>query len=365
MPFVSRASLGQEFYDIVSAQLLIQPEPQYLHAQLMKMALFGELDVPESFGLAGRGGIGGSGADILSVDADRLMLEDEVFSGAITVVTELGKTPGHTVRMNRPVFTNTTYTQASREVANGATISTTPVNTSEEQTSITLRRFFGPYDAANSRVAPMGVDRFDASMPVHKIARIVGKQLKRDRDKFLDSVGVLLFDAVASGNVIYPRGMTANNDSTVQGDYPFDFETLLRTEKKLDDLGIPVFPDGKRMMLLNTQPINDLAGDTQFARSAVFAPPQNPILGKMYYKSVNGFHIFKSTTLTTASNSSSVSVYYGQAFGPGMVGIGSGRLADMVTSTADNFGEHALVGWMAYEGFQNLDSRFGVSIRST
>jgi hypothetical protein len=267
------------------------------------------------------------------------------------------------VRINRPVFTDTTYSQASREVPNGTTISTTPVNVTEEQVSVMLRRFFGPYDAANTRVAPYGVDRFDASMPVHKIGSIVGKNLKRDRDKFLDTVGVLLIDAAA--NVIYPTGMSADNDATAVGSYPMDFETIGRVEKKFDDLGIPYFANGRRVMILTTQQINDLKNDTQFAKLAEFHPPVNPVLSKSYYKTLGAFDIYKSTTLRKVNNGSSVPIQYGQAFGPGMVGIGASRLAECVTSTADNFGEHALVGWIAYEGFQVLDNRFGISVRSS
>ena len=177
MPFVSRASLSQEFVDMTSAMLLLQPEPQYLHAQLIKQALAAELDTPDSLGLplAGRDGIGAKGAEYAQPGDSRLALEpDPIMSEAVSVVTDIGKTPGHTVRLNRPSFTNTTYTQASREIANGSTISTTPINVASEQVSLTLRRFGGPYDSTNSRVAPYGVDRFDASMPIHKLASVVG-----------------------------------------------------------------------------------------------------------------------------------------------------------------------------------------------
>ena len=39
MPVISRASLPEEFFDITSAMLLIQPEPQYMYAQMWKSAL--------------------------------------------------------------------------------------------------------------------------------------------------------------------------------------------------------------------------------------------------------------------------------------------------------------------------------------
>ena len=39
MAIVNRASLPEEFFDITSAKLLLQPEPQYLHCLLLKMAM--------------------------------------------------------------------------------------------------------------------------------------------------------------------------------------------------------------------------------------------------------------------------------------------------------------------------------------
>ena len=38
MPAITRATLPAEFYDRTSAMMLIQPEPQYLYAQLVYMA---------------------------------------------------------------------------------------------------------------------------------------------------------------------------------------------------------------------------------------------------------------------------------------------------------------------------------------
>lgn len=364
MPFISRSTLGAEFFDTTSAMLLVEPEPQYFHAALMKLALGASmLSTPSSLGLAGRDGIGGQGAPYAGIEDGRLILDDAISTEAIKVVPELGKAPGHTVRINRPVFSNTTYTMTSREVANGATISTTPIDVSSAQTAITLKRYAGPYDSTNSRVAPLGVDRFDASMPVHKVADIVGLHLKRDLDKTLDAFGVSLFDLAST--TVRPRGFSADNDSLVAGDAPMDFNTLSRADKSLDEANIPYFGNGKRVCVLTPQQIQQLEEDSQFARHAVFDKPVNPVLSKAYYKSIGKFDIYKSNTLTVTNNSSSVPIHTGQAFGPGMVGVGVGMLPRVADSTADNFGEHALVIWLAYLGFSNLDSRFGCLIKTS
>lgn len=364
MPFVSRASLPQEFFDITSSMLLIQPEPQYFHAQLAKMALNAELNSAlPGLGMPGRDAIGANGENYAALADSQLVLDDPIMGEAIKVVAELGKAPGHTVRINRPAFANTTYTQASREVSNGSSISTTPIDVSSEQVSLTLRRFAGPYDSANSRVAPFGVDRFDASMSLHKLASIVGLHLKRDFDRWLDTVMVSLF---ASGSsTVRPSGFAADNDSLVAGDAPFDFDTLSRAAKALDEANVPVFANGKRVMVLHPNQIYQLKNDPQFSRYAESQAPVNPVLQKTYFKSVAGFDIFQSNTLSTASNSSSVTIYRGQAFGPGMVGVGAGMLPEVRFSTSDNYGEQALVIWLAYMGFTTLDNRFGVLVSTS
>lgn len=362
MAIIGRASLGTEFYDTTSAMLLVEPQPQFLYALLFKLGLGAALQTPGSLGLPGRDGIGASGAPFGNAGGT-LILDDAIAREAITVVPELGKSPGHTVRINRPTFTATTYTQASREVANGATISTTPIDVSASQVSLTLKRFAGPYSSGQSAVAPYGVDRFDASMPVHKMVDIVGTHLKQDFDKTIDAFFVALGDLGAT--TVYPRGMTAVNDSTVAGDFPMDFNTLSRTEQSLDEDSIPYFGNGKRVLVATPQQLQQLEEDTQFARHAVFDRPANPVLTKAYYKSVGKFDIYKSNTLTTTNNSNSIPIHIAHAFGPGMFGAGVGRLPEVVSSTSDNYGEVALVIWLMYASLGNLDNRFGCVVKTS
>lgn len=223
MPLINRASLPTNFLDITSPELLVAPEPQYLFAQLWKLALSTSFDASESFG---RGDAGGAGAAVPGPDAMRLMLDDGIASSAIKVVAELGKGPGHTIKMNRPVFADTTYTAASREVPSGSTISTTPISISNEQVAITLKRLVGPYDQANSRVAPYGIERFDASMGIHQLKSLVGHHLKRDFDKVIESILVGLLDTASS--VVRPGNYTADNDFVTASTAPFDYATLAK-----------------------------------------------------------------------------------------------------------------------------------------
>lgn len=362
MSLIQRASLPSEFLDITSARLLKQPRAQYLYAQLWKMALGASLGVPSEVGLPGRSS-GGQGGPVDSLESASLMLDDGMASGAISVVPELGKGPGHTVRLNRPVFASTTYTQASREVPAGSDISTTGISLSAEQVPITLKRFAGPYDSINSVVAPYALDRFDAKLSIHSLANMIGVNLADDFDKFIDAVHVTLLDTASS--VVRPTGFSADADFTAQESGPMDFNTISRVERALDEANIPTFPNGKRVMVIDPRQAQSLKDDTQFARYAEFHAPANPLLAKSYLKSVGTMDIFKSNTLDTDTNASSVVVHKAHAFGPGVLGSGIGELPRVMPSTSDNYGETAKVVWLLYAGFALLDNRFVVSVRTS
>lgn len=359
MPVISRASLPEEFFDITSAMLLIQPEPQYMYAQMWKSALGAALPQPAGLGLPGRQLLQ-TGAAVPPIESMRLVLDDAVSSQTIKVVPELGAGVGHTVRINRPFYTDSTYTLTSRTIAAGATISTTPLNISMEQVPLTIQRYAGPY--GSSSVQPYGVDRFDATRAIHNVSELVGHYLKRDFDKSIDSWLVALLDQASSA--VYPTGMSASNDALAANSFPLDFEQLTRVERTLEDAKIPTFGDGKYICVLTPLQIQQLMVDPSAQRLAVFEPPANPLLAKSYYKSIGRLSIYKSQTLSTTANSSSVPVQYGHAFGPGVLLSAIGDLPRVMPNTNDNYGEQVLVVWLMYAAFGLADNRFVVSVRS-
>src|SRR5678816_2574972 len=235
MASFQRASMPENFYDITSSMLLVQPEPQYVYAGLFKAALNASLSPPSMFGLPlPDRQVGGNGAPYSTAERDRLMLANPLSTDLFAVNVDFNAMPGNTIRINRPVFANSTYTAASRLIASGTTISTTPITVSAQQTALTLYRYGGPY---STTVQPFAIEAFDARMGVHKAASIFGTQLKRDYDKFVETVLVTLADL--ANTTIYPQGMTADNDATVAGSFPFTFEQLIRTERTMDDANTP------------------------------------------------------------------------------------------------------------------------------
>jgi hypothetical protein len=361
MPAGNRVTIPQEFYDKTSDMLLVQPEPQYLYAQLFLGALGISLAPPEALGLAGRQ-VGGQGADYIPVERDRLMLSNPMFTHLIAGKVDFSAAPGNSIRINRPAYSNTTYTEVSRRIASSTTISTTPVAAQSEQTNLTLFRYGGPYDQANLRVAPIAIEAFDSNMGVHNMARIHGVTIVRDCHRFIDAVNVQLLDKASI--TVYPEGMTADNDATAKGSFPFTLEQLLRAERKADDANAPTFPDGFRAAVMTPTQVAQLGLDPLYARSAAYMPEYNNLFPQ-YVKSVSKSHIFKSTTLTTASNSSSVNVHYGHYVAPGALLAGMGRPLRVMPSTDDNYGETAKVVWIGDLAFGLADNRLVLSMRSS
>ncbi len=355
---VSRTSLPEEFYDITSARLLTEPEPQYLHAQLAKMAIAADLQVGQ-MGLPGRGP-SSQGAEYASINDGRFAISDPIYGEAVMAITELGKAPGHTIRMNRPRFTDSTYTEAAREITGQTSISTTPLDVGSSQVACTIKRFAGPYGA--SAVQPYAIDEFDSKLSIHKLAAIVGLHMKRDYDKWLDAIMCALY--AVCDTTVYPTGMTADADATTQDAFPLDLETLFRVEESLDNAKIPVFGNGRRVCILHPRQIRELKSDSQFTQLVKFHKEVNPIFSS-YAGTLGRLDMFVSSTLTTATVNTDKIVYRGQAFGPGKVGLGVGALPRVLSSTDDNYGLQSKVIWCADLGAVNLDSRFGVLVSST
>ena len=359
MPSLSRVSMPENFYDITSSMLLTQPEPQYLYAQLFKMALGASLDPESSLGaLAGRE-VSGTGANYSAADRDRLVIANQLASSVFATAVNFSGMPGSTVRINRPSFTDSTYTAASRLISSGSTISTTPITPSAGQVNLTLFNYGGPY---SSSVQPYGVEAFDAQFGVHKAASIIGTHLKRDFDKFLDSVWVTLFDLAATA--VYPEGMSAVNDATATGMFPFTFEELGRVQRLMDVANLPTLPDGFRIFVATPVQIEQLGLDGNYNSRAKDYPQYNSIFPQ-YVGSVKRFHIFQSNTLNTTANASSVAIQYGHAIAPGAALGGMGRAPRVRANTNDNYGETQLVIWLADLAFALANNGFVYSVRSS
>jgi hypothetical protein len=370
---ISRASIPSEFFDRTSERLLIAPEPQYLHARLIMAALSMKFDSMSGLSLPIPGrAMQDKGPGYMDLDGMQFELADPIAAEAIQVMPDFqfaqrGMNPptGHVVRFNRPRFTDSTYTMAVREVPAGTQISTTPIAAASDQVPLVVKRWAGPYSGSQSAVAPIAIDRFDASFSVHSLQSRAALELQRDFQKTINAFGVTLFDSVKTANIVYPDGTTTNDDAVVAGDRPMDWATLLKTQRTLDNLNVPTFSNGRRIYVGTTYQIEQLQRDQEFLLQAKYFEDVNPLLLKSYVKTAGGFDIYKSTTMTTSSNTNSIPIQYGQAFGPGMVGVGPAGMPRVAPSTVDNYGEDPMAIWLWYAAFGVLDNSFGCSIRTS
>lgn len=369
---VNRLTIPEEFYDITSSKVLRAPEPQFLHAVLWKMAFKTGLERKAGgLGLMDGRLAGGSGDAFPEAQAFQNQLSDPIFGGAFMVVPNTEAKVGHTVRMNRPRFTDTTYDAGTREVTR-TTISTVPVNIGSEQVALTIKQFGGPYDQLNSRVAPYGIDAFDASRAVHDLGDEVGTHLQRDFDKTIDYIVGSLLDTADSANIIWPSVAISTDDGiATAGSGPLSYNMLIRGVEALENAKAPKFGNGNYATVITPTGKRNLAEDDEWQRLSQFSPPKNPLLSADYYRSIGGADVFVSQTLRSTNNSSSVPVYKNQMFGPGAAGgivvpvAGQGAAGPRIApSTDDNFGLVAKVIWLLEGGFQTFDSRFIASLRT-
>lgn len=364
MASFSRASVPQEFFDRTDDRLLVQPEPQYLYGTMFINALAASLNPdPAQMGLQfGNRAISGVGADYTPADRDRLMLANPITTDLIAAKVDFNAAPGSTVRLNRPVYANTTYTESSRRIATGSSISTTPITVGSQQTNLTLFRYGGPYDQTNTRVAPYAIEAFDANMGVHNAVKIHGTHLVRDYFRFIDAVHVSLLDL--ANTVVRPDGMTTDNTPATTGSYPMTLAVINEVEQQMDTANAPTFSDGFRMLTLTPVQLQQLQNDGQYQKASQFFPEYN-IIYPQYVKSVGKFHIFKSTTNTISANTNSINIHYGHAIAPGVLLGGMGRKPRVMPASDDNFGETVKILWLADLAFGLANNSLVFSVRTS
>lgn len=369
---LTRSSLPSEFSDVSSKQMLIQPQPNYLYAR-MKYAAYAQAQLQKS-GMRGQFGINpqraapSGGAPVPDLTDFELLLGDPVAGGALKVSLELEGTgvEGDTVKMPRPVFSGGGYTIAARTINPSADISTTPVNFKTEQSTMTLKLVGGPSNAAGTGVAPMAIDVVAAKRSGHSIEEYVGLQFQYDRTVFDDTVIANLF---TQGSVtLYPQNpnnatLTADTAFLTAGDRAMDLETILRVGEQLATLKVPMFPNGRWMMIVTPRQKRQLESDPEFQRLTVFDQSRNP-LAQGFMKTVNNVDVYYSNTNPTATNSGSITYQKACAFGPGAIGYAPGEGCIVRASTADNFGLSPKCIWTAVEAIEVLDNRFIVNVFS-
>ncbi len=376
-----RASLPTEFFDRTSTIVLRQPLPQYLYARMLfGAAAQAELRRlgPDAFAMEGapQRGVSSQGAPYPDISGMTDILADEIRADAIMVTDELaeGKV-GHTIRLNRPIFTGGGYTEASRIIAAGQSISLSPIGMTDEQVSITIKRVVGPFAAGGTTPQPYAIDSVDSEHSVHSLADRVGVALQQDRNAYVDGVFAKYFDS--GSHVLYPgdssNALEDGGDAAAivtQGDRPLDMETLLRMESVLHDAKIPRFRNGRYLFLATPKELSQLKSDPQFRGQAAFLPGANLLNDSGAATTLvvnNAIEVYASqTNIIDTTTVAGVSIHHGVMFGPGLVGYApTNKGVQVKRANEDNYGETSMVIWIAYEGHTITDNRFGISVHTS
>jgi len=362
MALLSRLQVPENFYDRVSDLVLTQPEPQYVMAQLWRVAMMAAMPDVGNLMNPGRPALLQNGAPFTGFERDQLLLSTGLPQELFAAKVKWDAEPGHTIRFNRPAYQNTTYTLDSRRIPTGATLSVTPIAFNSEQTSLTLFRFGGPYDQENSRIAPIGLDTFDWSMGVHQVETMLGSQIRRDFSRFIDTGLTLLGD---NGAIIRPNGMTDDNTPTVADDFGLDIDTIQRTRQSLVDANIDAFSDGRYILRVTPTQRRQVEATRDWQHLSKFHPEFNILFPKSYMGSALGFHFIESTTNTTAANTSSVTINYAQAFGRDLFLAGLGKaMPGVYPASDDNYAQTPKALWIAFLALGLADSRMCRSIHT-
>lgn len=377
---LSRLTLPANFQDQISRRMLTAPVPEFFWNRLLDLAStqFDLQSVPASaMGLSPDRAPVDQGASVADIAQLQLMVNDNSGQAAVWLVSDelAADGQGHTIRFNRPVFSGAGYSISARRTAAGQQISTTPIDLSMESTYLTLERLNGPYDSANTRIAPYAIDRRDSKRSIFSLAQLAAQNLKYDRAKLTDSVVNALVDAITAStinsslNAVFPgRGRkTAKAQLLAPGDAEMDLETLLRAERTLVNRNVRRLPNGKYMAVLTPQQAMQLLLDADFreyAKTGQSPDSKNPLFQSQVFE-LPSISIYRSTTLTVdTSTVAGNSIQQGVMLGAEALGYGRGEDVNVATSSADNFGNQALFIWQSMEAFGVLNNSYGVGVFS-
>ncbi len=362
MSTTTSSALTQEFTDILTAQLLIAPDPQYLFAKLAMAARIGAMDLPDVIKKSGLPAnmdqaMGGAmGTLDLNPRFQRLAMD------YVKRIEEVGTGPGKVFLIDQPAYMDSgTFTEAARVLTEGTAVTATPQAVTMAQVSMTCKEYAGPHDGSN--VAPVAITDFLKRRSKHDLVEYLGLLLRRDRNKWMDRVLSNLM--LASTNKTYGSG-AANLTAATAGSAPLIDDDIAAAKLALQSRNIPTFSDGMYCMVLSPQHEADLRKDDQFREVVRYMAADGPLI-QGHLGDYNGFHLFVSNNIVTAGVGSGglVTGYQGLAFGPQSVGWGVGMEAEARKSKSDDFGREDRLIWISHESFKLLNADFVQVIQTT
>lgn len=312
MALTTSTTLTQEFVDILSAELLLEPDPQYIFGQFTKN------------------------------------------------VVEIGTQPGKTILIDRYPYLAGTFSAAARALTDGTAIDTSkPVGLTANQVTVNVKEYAGPYSNDDSKVVPLGVSEFLKKRAKHDVAAIVGQMLRRDKDATIDAIVRDLY--LATTNVTTADGTA---EGVITAGKKINTATIAEVLKELRSRNVPTFANGNYIWVIGPKDQADLLQDAGF-REAVRYQTDRLFRGQLV--DYLGFTFVFSNNMPTKAvgAGSAVTGYQSVAFGPDAVGQGVGMAPEVRKSNDDDFRRQDLVIWIMHAGFAALDARFAERVIST
>ena len=280
-------------------------------------------------------------------------------AGSFAKVVHEPTTPGKVCLIDQPRYLGGTFTELSRRLTEGTPVTATTQAATMGQVSITIREYAGPHDGTD--VAPVGLTDFLKRRATHNLVEYAGLLLRRDRNRWFDSVVVEFM--LATSNTTTPGGTA---EGSLVADQLLTEDELSVILRQLQERNIPTFSNGMYMMVISPKHLQDLKSDTKFRESVRYLGTDGALV-QGHVANHGGFMIVVSNNIPTAGvgGGGAVTGYQALAFGPEAFGWAIGMDAQARRSKDDDYSREDKLIWVAHEGFALLDDDFVERIVTT
>lgn len=372
--------LPSNFLPLVSATMLLPPQPHYFWAAAANLAArAGEF--VRAGALTGIANAPGSGFTVPMFDQTQYDLNDPAVVNSFVTRGEMFMVPDdpsfqnvqppQTILIPRMVFdTPGGLTEADRRTTRSSISTTAIVPTGNEMVPMTVHEYSGPYASGGAAVQPFQLTQFDLQRGIYSLGGYVLSKLGNDRVQYFDAVvKTKVFAGVASSNVVYsadPNGQistaaAAFPSASSRGFYVADLERL---ERLAQDAGVMPFSNGRYMAVLSPQQVQFLKGDLRSLNGgAVMLPEKNPLV-QVYAGTIGQTDVFTGATNPTGTVNG-VTYQRGLFLGRNAMAYKVVKPCEVITDPGvTNYNRFIPVIWQAWEALEVVDGRKLFEIRS-
>lgn len=281
------------------------------------------------------------------IAAELLIKADDAFVFLQNVIPQGGSSwekGAKTINFNQPDLPTGTYTESSRRLTDGTAVNTGAIAISMTQKTLTVREYGGPHDGAN--VMGFGITEKLRTLAKHELVGWIGQLLRRDRNKHVNKRR--MDDLLTATNVVTPDGSA---EGAIAAGVPASAEWLRKLNKKMKDLLIPPFPNGRWKLIIGTKDEAELKADPELRQvfQGLGMANEPAIFGRVAV--YENFDIIVDTLMPTAAVGAggAVTGYQSTAFGPYHLGEAivtnpSPRMADET-----DYGRQERIIWYSIE----------------